>query len=282
MLWHAIGITLTATLIACSGSVRADEAASLYQRALAAPQSIEQVELLERSFQIRPTFEAVYALGMVHRAAEDPVKSLDAFKRALERAGTPRAEGLALARAGESLAYVGRDSEALQLLYRAIERAPDLPAWVHQERLKLDNALASQTMNAATITRALSGTTRAFGISPRVNLRVGFLTGKASLDHHGLLQVQELTGALRALGEAKHSYLLVGHTDKRGSAASNLSLSERRAQAVRNAIEVEYPEIAWQLCAEGRGETELQYSGNSTSEHRMNRRVEVVVLDRCN
>ena len=66
---------------------------------------------------------------------------------------------------------------------------------------------------------------------------------------------------------------VVGHTDDRGSAVYNQSLSERRATTVKNKLEQAFPHIP--ISANGLGE-EAPVASNETSEGRQqNRRVEV-------
>jgi outer membrane protein OmpA-like peptidoglycan-associated protein len=74
------------------------------------------------------------------------------------------------------------------------------------------------------------------------------------------------------------SFLLVGHTDKRGSMAYNQVLSEKRAKSVKTALERQFPSLVGRLKTEGRGETELLYDGDSESDHMLNRRVKVTLI----
>jgi OOP family OmpA-OmpF porin len=72
-----------------------------------------------------------------------------------------------------------------------------------------------------------------------------------------------------------------GHTDSKGKASSNRSLSERRAQAVADYILWRFPQVSSnQIRVRGYGE-EQPVSTNSTVEGRQkNRRVELLVLNR--
>jgi OOP family OmpA-OmpF porin len=82
----------------------------------------------------------------------------------------------------------------------------------------------------------------------------------------------------RALADpAMHqwSFLLVGHTDKRGTMTYNQALSENRAATVKLELQRRFPSLAGRLQTSGRGETELLYDGDSEEDHMLNRRVEV-------
>ena len=65
-----------------------------------------------------------------------------------------------------------------------------------------------------------------------------------------------------------------GHTDARGSDATNDALSLRRARAVVAALVVIEPGLAGKLVAEGAGKREPLYRGDDEDSYRLNRRVE--------
>ena len=74
------------------------------------------------------------------------------------------------------------------------------------------------------------------------------------------------------------SFLLVGHTDKRGARRYNQVLSEKRARTVKRELERQFPSLIGQLKAAGRGETQLLYDGDDETDHRLNRRVKVTLI----
>ena len=117
-----------------------------------------------------------------------------------------------------------------------------------------------------------------FAVRPAVNLPVHFEFDRADLDATGRQQVRELGRALSGAKMRPASFLLVGHTDKRGSRAYNQGLSERRAQTVKNELERQFPVLIGKLKATGRGETQLLYDGNNADDHMLNRRVKVSVI----
>lgn len=69
---------------------------------------------------------------------------------------------------------------------------------------------------------------------------------------------------------------VVGHTDSRGAADYNQTLSERRAGAVVAYLN-DYGVANWRLSAEGRGEREPRASNADDAGRQLNRRVEVFV-----
>jgi outer membrane protein OmpA-like peptidoglycan-associated protein len=71
---------------------------------------------------------------------------------------------------------------------------------------------------------------------------------------------------------------IVGHTDADGDNTSNLELSRKRAEAVKNALASVYGIDASRLATEGKGETE-PVSDNGTSDGKaQNRRVEFIKI----
>ncbi len=70
-------------------------------------------------------------------------------------------------------------------------------------------------------------------------------------------------------------FILIGHTDKRGTEPYNLRLSEQRAEMVKQFLARLCNISANRLQTRGRGETALLYPGDGEAEHTLNRRVEV-------
>lgn len=74
------------------------------------------------------------------------------------------------------------------------------------------------------------------------------------------------------------SVAIVGHTDSLGAPAQNLSISQRRAEAVRDALVAAGIEAARIRHVEGRGETDLAVPTGDGVATRENRRVQVLML----
>lgn len=93
----------------------------------------------------------------------------------------------------------------------------------------------------------------------------------------------ESTPTLKEIGEMLKAHpdlrlLIEGHTDSVGNAASNQTLSEKRAAAVKEFLEKDYKIKGDRLEAQGFGDTK-PLAGNDTPEGRQsNRRVELVKL----
>lgn len=102
-----------------------------------------------------------------------------------------------------------------------------------------------------------------------------FALNSAEIDGESLWVVRSIADAMLhpALSDAR--FELAGHTDARGSEAYNQTLSERRAQSVRDAL-IDFGVEPRRLIAYGYGETRLMFPSNPNADE--NRRVELVEL----
>jgi OOP family OmpA-OmpF porin len=105
---------------------------------------------------------------------------------------------------------------------------------------------------------------------------VEFLTNSTNFTRRGLKRLQRIANLLKA--NMYDRFMIAGHTDSRGDAAANMTLSEARAHAVlRYLIEDGLP--GDRFVARGFGETQ-PIADNATAEGRQrNRRIEFMQLD---
>jgi outer membrane protein OmpA-like peptidoglycan-associated protein len=103
-----------------------------------------------------------------------------------------------------------------------------------------------------------------------------FETGKADLMAGAARSIDKLAEFLRENPE--RSVLVEGHTDSTGGESFNLSLSQRRADAVRSALLARgiAPD---RIVARGYGEQYPVADNNTSAGRQQNRRVEIVILD---
>jgi outer membrane protein OmpA-like peptidoglycan-associated protein len=110
---------------------------------------------------------------------------------------------------------------------------------------------------------------------PVVLPNVQFYTNSANLIPTSLSDIQQL--AQHLIDTPELDAIVIGHTDNVGDAQSNLKLSQRRAETVRNVI-ISMGVESNRLTAIGKGDKEPK-TDNSTEEGRlMNRRVEVQLV----
>jgi outer membrane protein OmpA-like peptidoglycan-associated protein len=101
-----------------------------------------------------------------------------------------------------------------------------------------------------------------------------FKTGKSILNAGARPRLDEVASALKRIPDRK--LLIEGHTDSVGKEATNLALSERRAQAVKDYL-VWRGVPAERITTVGAGPSRPIADNSNTEGRAMNRRVEIVV-----
>jgi outer membrane protein OmpA-like peptidoglycan-associated protein len=232
-----------------------------------------------------PNFNAWYMLGLLYSNQGETDQAIDAFIHARAAAGSAKTEALALARQGELLSRTRQWPRALRALELATRFHPEpAPGWL-EDLLKNARIQTYQTIIPATDIAQIfeTGTQISmdgrFAVRPAVNLPVHFDFDQANLNPAGSRQVSELGRALARIQMKQESFMLIGHTDKRGSSAYNQTLSEKRAHTVKMELERQFPSLAGKLETGGRGESELLYNGDTEVDHMLNRRVRVTLYD---
>jgi OOP family OmpA-OmpF porin len=116
------------------------------------------------------------------------------------------------------------------------------------------------------------------GGAPSVNLNVDFATGSADLTPSARATLDQLGKALSSAQLSHYRFRIEGHTDTVGSAATNLTLSQQRAQAVAAYLEQTYGISPSRLDTVGMGEQGLLVPTPPQTPNAANRRVEVINL----
>lgn len=101
-----------------------------------------------------------------------------------------------------------------------------------------------------------------------------FDSGKESIRPESTPTLKEIAAMLKEHPDLRLT--IEGHTDNVGSAAGNLSLSQRRADAVRTALMAQYGVDGARLTATGLGQTVPAAPNTSAEGRQQNRRVELV------
>ena len=281
-----IGILLSLTI--GSGTSRATDCrlgAEYYARAKSETSPQRVIHLLNRSAQLCPNFNAWYMLGLIYARQGQTDRAIDAYIQAESAAASARTEALALARRGELLIQKGQVLPALRVLYLAKRFHPEpAPKWLDvslkNARIQAHRSIIPAAQLVAFFEHGTQFSTDGrFAVRPAVNLPVHFDYDQAGLNATGRRQVLELGRALTKLQMKPWTFLLIGHTDKRGSRAYNQVLSENRAYTVKIKLERQFPSLTGKLEYSGRGESQLLYNGDSEVDHMLNRRVKVVLED---
>jgi outer membrane protein OmpA-like peptidoglycan-associated protein len=101
-----------------------------------------------------------------------------------------------------------------------------------------------------------------------------FATGKADLQPESRPVLKEIASTMKKYGDLQ--ILIEGHTDNVGAAASNLSLSDARAAAVKAALVSEFGLDAARITTKGFGDTKPSAPNTTALGRAQNRRVEIV------
>lgn len=101
-----------------------------------------------------------------------------------------------------------------------------------------------------------------------------FATGKADLQPESTPVLKEIAATLTKYPDLK--ILIEGHTDNVGAPASNLTLSEARAAAVKQALTGQYGIAADRITTRGLGDTKPAVPNTTAAGRAQNRRVEIV------
>jgi OOP family OmpA-OmpF porin len=113
------------------------------------------------------------------------------------------------------------------------------------------------------------------GCSFTIRLEVLFATNSATINPSSYPELDRTVTFLRETSPSATG-VIEGHTDSQGADAANLALSQRRAEAVRRALE-DAGLPGSRLSASGRGEAVPVADNDSADGRARNRRVEIIV-----
>jgi len=113
---------------------------------------------------------------------------------------------------------------------------------------------------------------------PSANLDIDFRSGSAVLTPSAAAELNQLGRALTNKTLASYRFEIVGHTDTTGVPATNQTLSEQRAAAVKAYLEAKFGVPDTRLQAKGVGEADPLIPTPPQTPELQNRRVEIVNL----
>ncbi len=123
---------------------------------------------------------------------------------------------------------------------------------------------------------SLNGIEKAMNENGKVSLYgILFDTGSDQIKPSSFVEIELIAQYLKKNPQKK--VYIVGHTDNTGSYQSNLSLSERRATAVVNALSTQYGIEANRMTSAGVGPVAPESKNTSEEGRKKNRRVEIVL-----
>ena len=111
----------------------------------------------------------------------------------------------------------------------------------------------------------------------QLDFAIPFAFNSAEISKSGLDQLEKLGRALESSELKEASFIIAGHTDRKGGAAFNIKLSQRRAESVRNYLIENFAIKGRRLTAIGYGFEVLKVPDQPYADE--NRRVEVIRTD---
>jgi outer membrane protein OmpA-like peptidoglycan-associated protein len=109
-----------------------------------------------------------------------------------------------------------------------------------------------------------------------IQLDIEFGVGSAEISSRYFDQLKRVADQMKA--SPNRIAVIEGHTDSMGAATTNLQLSQRRAESVRQNLIDHFGIAQERLVAKGFGETQPIASNETTEGRRKNRRVSVILL----
>jgi outer membrane protein OmpA-like peptidoglycan-associated protein len=278
---NALGIAIATTLVGCA-TAPVDEGLIVQARAAVsqaesnpnvtkyAPTELDRARKLlvnaegaakERGPKDKVTAHYAYLATQVSHIAE---------QRAIEQVATARVK------AGETerqrILITARENEA----NRALAQARDAQSAAEQARNEALNA-QSQTAQAQAENQRLMGELQAAQTTRGIVLTLGdvlFDTGQSQLKSGATRPIEQLAAFLEENPE--RSVQIEGFTDSQGTNEYNQVLSQRRADAVAQAI-VQRGIDSQRVRALGYGEEFPKASNDNPGSRQLNRRVEIIV-----
>ncbi|WP_297488052.1 OmpA family protein [Acidocella sp.] len=140
------------------------------------------------------------------------------------------------------------------------------------------SGMAPMAPMAASSMAPASAAVSAPAAAPSANLDVEFASGSAALTPQAVTALDQLGKALTSADLASYNFKIVGHTDTTGNAATNQTLSEQRAAAVKAYLESKFSVADARLQSEGVGESDLAVQTPPNTPNERNRRVQIINL----
>lgn len=257
--------------------------------------SLEEAGFYRRTIEIDPTYaSAHFNLGFVYHATGELEKAIEAYRQCLrydpKRHDAHRnlAVCLMAVRRAAALYEVRRHLNLaieLQEVLPLSRRPPTIPKQ-RAELLDIERSInevlkpsVSDHYSSEEIVQVLSRRVtrggQGFYEGPRLPILL-FGTGSAKLTKKDQSQLRALAKALNNSRLMGNRFRIEGHADGRGRASSNLDLSRRRANAVRDWLVKHGGVKPARLSVAFYGEGHPIFPNDSPEHYRYNRRIEIV------
>ena len=200
-------------------------------------------------------------------AGNAPLQLRDA-EQALRRAEALRDQGADAAEVDHQ-AYIASRRVQIAQETAGVKGAQSVVANADTYRLQARNSELEQQLRDLQAQRTERGLVMTLG-------DILFATGRAELTPGAYDRIDRLARFLQA--QPGRTVRIEGHTDNTGSDATNLRLSEARANAVRDALTARGVSPS-RIVTQGMGEAQPVASNSNDAGRQQNRRVEIVISD---
>jgi len=274
-------------------------------------------EFLERAVSACPEYRYVQEMAELATEFGDPeltMRAAEGFGEALELASNDAERARSIARYAELL-YHGNDPQnAMNYIVEARNLDPQSD-WIAElsdeittrasnvtsedikrglgdmafKPLRLQRSMADTDLTVAGGTGGAGGGAARPDLAPAgdatqaarrsINIPLNFQVNSTALDAATQNNLNVLAETLVQEEFADKQFLLVGHADVRGDANANLVLSAQRASAIFEAIKALQPSLATRITTAGKGEEQPLSTGLTEADHRINRRLEVILVE---
>jgi outer membrane protein OmpA-like peptidoglycan-associated protein len=227
-------------------------------------------------------FDNWYLLGQTEMKMMNYPAAASAFEDARRFGKDDDQRAIAIARYAEVQAKEGKISEPLTLLHEARKMHSKSPEWITKLAIGLDRKRTKQPITVAQITGALNNRSiKLFKLNtaPNINVNINFEFNSTNVVNASKDSIDVLAEALIDESFNGKNITLVGHSDARGDEPYNLALSEKRADAIYQAIIAKQPKLKGRLKIAGFGEANPLYEGETEDVYLLNRRIEVKLDD---
>ena len=258
-------------------------------------------QFVERAAEACPSHATWLQLGELAAGFGEEARNeraAEAFVTAYELGATSAEQAVAVGRYAELLFHTNDPQKALTYVLEARGLDPD-NAWLADLAGTISERAANVT--AEDIKRGLGdmafkplrlqrsvdagdgsaggGAASAAVGEPRraVNIPLNFELNSTVLDRWTRKNITVLAQTLVDPEYAGRRFLLLGHADVRGGANENMLLSVERANAIAAEIVQLQPELQGRMRTAGKGEEQPLSTGVTEEDHRVNRRLEVVL-----
>lgn len=219
----------------------------------------EATELYQKAIKLQTDFAPAHAgLGDVRMAKSDFRGAAAAYKTFLDLMETERMEG----RQSPLFAHVP--------IYK--ERLTDVQRKIDTKQVVSANEIAGSLSSPEISTRNKRGIRNVMK-KPQVDLNINFAKNSDEVTGDSMQQLENVAQALKNNSLTNSKIVIEGHTDADGGADYNKSLSERRAQKVREILTARYGIPPTRLEIVGRGMSAPVASNQEEFGKALNRRV---------